>query len=224
MIVLVLAFGIAAVQGLVALVVAVILAIGVVLATGRARQVVARLRAPTALALAILLALALSAGDTTLAQIGPLRLRQEGGAAGVLIAGRLLSILAITLALLAPLSPFRLVAGLRGLGLPLVMADLALLTLRYLDESAAELRRARLARALRGGTSGWRALPDHAMLLVTGLIRAQSRADRVYAAMRLRGHGAGVGPPSPGLRAADLAAIGAAIGAGLMLVMLDRAL
>lgn len=221
---LALAFGIAALQGLASLPVAVGLAAAVVLASGQARAVLHRLRGAALLALAIMVLLAMMAGDTVLAQLGPLRIRLEGLEAGALIALRLLSIVAVTLALLAPLSPFQLVAGLRGLGVPALMADLALLTLRYLDELGAELRRARLARRLRGGRSGWRALPDHALLLATGLIRAQARADRLWSAMRLRGYGTGLAADLAPLRAGDWGAVTAAIIAALALVILDRVL
>lgn len=222
---LVLAFGIAALKGLAVLALVVLLAAGVALASGQTWLVLRRLRGVALLALGFMLVLPLIVGESVLAQIGPLAVRQEGVEAGLLIAVRLLSIVTLTLALLAPLSPFQLVGALRGLGVPALMADLAFLTLRYLDEVAAELRRAQLARRLRGGRgAGWRSLPDHAGTLATGLIRAQARSERVWAAMRLRGYNTGLAMPVAPLRVLDWVGIGAALVAALGIIWLDRVL
>lgn len=221
---LLLAFGIASVQGLAVLPWVIALAVAVVLACGHSRLVLRRMRGPAALALGLALVLPLISGGAVLAQLGPLTLRLEGLQAAALIAGRLLAIVAVTLALLAPLTPFQLVAGLRGLRLPALMSDLALLTLRYLDEVRTDLRRAQLARQLRGGRGGWHALPDHARLLATSLIRAQARSERLWAAMRLRGYGAGLAPPLAPLLARDWAAITGAAILACGVIWLDRGL
>lgn len=221
---LVLAFGVAAVQGLAVLPLVITLAIGVVLVTGAGRFVLRRMRAPFLLAVVLLLVLPLTSGPTVLVQTGPVALRLEGLQAAVLIAGRLLSIVAVTLALLATLSPFDLVAGLRGLRVPALMTDLALLTLRYLDEVTAELRRSALARRLRGGKRGWRGVPDHALGLATSLIRAQARADRLWAAMRLRGYGRAPAVHSEPLQIFERLAITGAVIVALGVIWLDRTL
>lgn len=221
-VVLTLAFGIAAVQGTATLPVVALLAVA--LAWGRAGHVLRRLRGAAVLALALVLVVPFAAGETVLVQIGPVAARLEGVQAGLLMATRLLSIVALTLALLAPLSPFQLVAGLRALGLPALMADLALLTLRYLDETRAEIGRGRVALRLRGGGSGWRALPDQARLLATSLIRAQMRAERLWAAMRLRGYATGLAVPLAALQTRDRVAMAAAAITALGIVMVDRSL
>lgn len=221
---LILAFGIAAIQSLAALPLVMLIAVCVTLASGQAYLVLRRLRGPALLALGVFVVLSLGSGQGVLAQLGPVALRLDGVQAGALIALRLLSIVALTLALLAPLSPFQLVGALRGLGVPALMADLALLTLRYLDEVSSELRRAHLARRLRAGRMGWRALPDHAALLATSLIRAQARAERLWAAMRLRGYDTGLAMPVAPLRALDWLAMSAALAAALAVIWLDRAL
>ncbi|WP_444792329.1 energy-coupling factor transporter transmembrane component T family protein [Roseinatronobacter sp. NSM] len=184
-----------------------------------------RLRGAGVLALAFVVVLPFLAGDQVLWQLGPLRWHLQGLEAGGLMGGRLLAIVVVTLALLSPVAPFRLVAGARALGVPALMADLALLTLRYLDELRAELARARLARRLRGGTGGWRGLPEQGILLASALIRGQRRAERIWAAMRLRGYGAaGTLPVLPPLAGRDICAmVGVAVGS-LALVVLDRAL
>lgn len=221
---LALAFGIAGVKGVAVLPVLAALAVGVALLSGQAGRVVRRLRGAAPLALGVMLIVPLVSGQTVLAQIGPFAWRLEGMQAGAVMAVRLLSIVTLTIALLAPLTPFQLVGALRGLGLPALMADLALLTLRYLEETRAELRRARLAQKLRGGRGGWRALPDHAGLLATGLIRAQARAERLWAAMRLRGYGTGFAMTVVPLRVRDWAAMSGAMSVALGVFWLDRLL
>ncbi|WP_223814251.1 energy-coupling factor transporter transmembrane component T family protein [Roseicitreum antarcticum] len=223
-VVVVLAFGIASVEGLTVMPLIAAIAAGGLLASGQLRHIMARMRGAFALALAFLMVLPLVAGHTPLAQLGPLTLYLEGAQAGALIGGRLLAIVALTLGLLSTLPVFQLVAGLRGLGLPPLMADLALLTLRYLDEVSAQLARARLARRLRGGVRGWRALPDHALLLATGLIRAQARSEALWAAMRLRGYGAGLAARATPLGPRDWAAMLGAGAVAVALVALDRSL
>ena len=179
------------------------------------------LRAPLGLALAFVLGLGLASGTTVLLPLGPLALHAEGVQAGAMIAARMLAIVALVRALLGRLSPQALADGLRGLYLPPVMADMTLLTLRYLDDARAELARAELARRLRGGPVGWRGLPDRAMILAASLIRAQDRAERVWAAMRLRGHGAlrAAAWPSVG----ELGVIGLAMACAAALLALDIA-
>ena len=221
---LTLAFGIAAIHSLAALPLVVGIALAVTLASGQVALVLRRLRGPALLALGVFVLLSLGSGQVILAQLGPVALRSDGMQAGALIALRLVSIVALTLALLAPLSAFQLVGALRGLGVPALMADLALLTLRYLDEVSTELRRAHLARRLRAGRMGWRALPDYAALLATSLIRAQARAERLWAAMRLRGYDTGLAMPVAPFRALDWLAMSAALAAALAVVWLDRVL
>ncbi|MCC5958624.1 MAG: cobalt ECF transporter T component CbiQ [Rhodobacteraceae bacterium] len=189
-----------------------------------ARQVAVRLRAAGVLAFGIVLVLPLMAGTQVLFQLGPLRWHAEGLAAGLLIAARLLAIVTVTLALLAPLPPYQLVAGARALGVPALMADLALLTLRYVDELRAELSRALLARRLRGGKGGGRGLPDYGVILAAVLIRSHRRAENLWAAMRLRGYGAGGAPVLTPFGARDIRGMGLAAATGIALVLADRAL
>ncbi|NBB96960.1 MAG: cobalt ECF transporter T component CbiQ [Alphaproteobacteria bacterium] len=215
---LVLAFAVSAVTSPIMLPLLAMLA-GVALWLGRAPW--RRLRAPLVLAAVFVLGLGLASGTTVLLPLGPLALHAEGVQAGAMIAARMLAIVALVRALLGRLSPQALADGLRGLYLPPVMADMTLLTLRYLDDARAELARAELARRLRGGPVGWRGLPDRAMILAASLIRAQDRAERVWAAMRLRGHGAlrAAAWPSAG----ELGVIGLAMACAAALLALDIA-
>lgn len=218
----VLAFGFAAVRDVALLPLLGLLALALALAAGGLAGLLRRLRGAALLALAFVLVLPAIAGQTVLVQAGPLALHAEGLEAGLLIGGRLLAIVAVTLALLGPVPPLQLAAALRGLGVPGLMADLALLTLRYLDELRAELSRARLARTLRGGRGGWRDLPDTGLMLAAVLIRSQRRAERLWAAMRLRGHGAAIAAPPTAPAWHELAAMALALAVALAVVALDR--
>lgn len=220
---LILAFGFAAVEQIRSLPTVFAVALLLTLAAGQPMRVLRGLRGPLVLAAVCLLIFPLIAGSTVLWQAGPLRLRAEGLETGLLVAGRLLAIVSVTLALLATLPADRLATALRGIGVPALMADLLLLTLRYLDEVRGELLRARLARHLRGGGAGWRDLPGHGTLLAIALIRSQRRAEHIWAAMRLRGHGARPNAPQPPLGARHLAGIGLAAGLAGLMLLVDRA-
>lgn len=219
---LALAFGMAAVRDLRLAPVLVVVVLVVLVLAGPPAGVLRRLRAPAMLAAGIVLALALTLGETELLRAGPVVFRSEGLEAGALIAARLLAIVAVTITLLAPVPPVALAGALRGIGLPGLLADLVLLTLRYLDELRAEIGRAQLARRLRGGGTGWRALPDQGMILAAALIRAEARAERIWAAMRLRGHGAAAASSAMSPGWAGWAAIAAALLAAFALVLIDR--
>ncbi|MCC5973314.1 MAG: cobalt ECF transporter T component CbiQ [Rubellimicrobium sp.] len=220
---LALAFGMAAVRDLRLVPVLAVVVLVVVALAGARGGLLRRLRGPAFLAGGIVLALGLMLGETELARLGPVALRAEGLAAGALIAARLLAIVAVTVTLLAPVPPMALAGALRGIGLPGVMADLVLLTLRYLDELRAEIGRAQLARRLRGGGAGWRALPEQGMILAAALIRAEARAERIWAAMRLRGHGSAEAAPAAPVGWAGRSAVMVALLAALALVLIDRA-
>jgi cobalt/nickel transport system permease protein len=218
---LILAFGFAAVESAATTPLLLALAAALALWGGRPSQVARGMGWAFGLALSFIVALGLTAGQTVLWRAGPVAFRAEGLEAGLLIAGRLVAIVTVTRALLAPIPPHRLTDGLRGLGAPSVIADLMLLTLRYIEELRGQMRRAALARRLRGGGGGWRALPQHGLAIAAALIRGHVRADRVWTAMRLRGHGATTASPRP-LAARDRLAVAAAACAAALVVIADR--
>ncbi len=230
LIALALAFGFASVREVTLLPVLALVAAGVVILTGVGRALLPRLRGAALLALGFVLVLPLVAGETLLWQAGPVAIRAEGLAAGVLIGGRLLAIVTVTLALFHGRDALEIARGLSGLGLPRLMSDLALLTLRYLDELGAELARARLARRLRGGGRGrglralGAALGDHGRIVAAALLRAQARSERVWAAMRLRGHASGLAAGQPALARTDRLAVLGAICLALAIALLDYSL
>lgn len=159
-----------------------------------------RLRYPGYFLLGVVALLPFFSGQTVLWQMGPLALRQEGLAALLLIAGRFLSIITMGFILLGTTPFLTLVSTLRSLGLPPVLADMTLLTYRYLFDLAETLSRMKLAMRLRGfgqARSGDRLplvprFPDLtglSALAGTLLIRSYEQSERVYKAMRLRGYG-----------------------------------
>jgi cobalt/nickel transport system permease protein len=157
-----------------------------------------RLRYPGFFLLGVVLLLPLTSGETVLWRWGWLAVRQEGCLAVVLIAGRFLSIVTISLILFGT-SPFlQTVKAMRSLGLPAVFTDMLLLSYRYLYETAEQLGQMQQAMRLRGFNrrrSPRSLLPDSRTLRVlstlagTLLIRSYEQSERVYQAMRLRGYG-----------------------------------
>ncbi len=159
---------------------------------------VQRLRYPGLFLVGLVLLLPFLSGQMILWRWGPLTLRQEGCLAALLISCRFLTIFTLGLILLATTPFLTLVKALRSLGLPRTLADMTLLSYRYLDEIADNLAAMRLAMQLRGFGQqrgwNWRHLSRLAALTGTLLIRSYEQSEQVYRAMRLRGYG--YEPPS----------------------------
>ena len=158
-----------------------------------------RLSYPGLFILALVVLLPLTVGDTVLGQWGWLTLRQEGLMATLLIVGRFLSILTLGFILLGTTPFLTLLHAMRSLGLPTILADMTLLSYRYLFEIAAMLATMQQAMRLRGfgqKRQRWlrvnrQTMEQLAMLAGNLLIRSYEQSDRVYKAMRLRGYGYG---------------------------------
>ncbi|MEL6937806.1 MAG: cobalt ECF transporter T component CbiQ [Cyanobacteria bacterium J06598_1] len=155
-----------------------------------------RLRYPGLFILAVVLVLPFGSGDTVLAQWGPLALRQEGLMAMLLVVSRFISILTLGFVLLGSTPFLTLLRTMRSLGLPTILADMTLLTYRYLFETADMLATMQKSMHLRGfgHRKRWfrlegRTLMQFSGLLGTLLIRSYERSERVYKAMQLRGYG-----------------------------------
>lgn len=197
---LLLAFACAAVDRL-ALVPAMLgLALAVAWAAGMPGPALARtLRLPGAVVLALVVLLPLAGGQTVLVRLGPLALHSEGLAAAGLIGGRALAIVILALALLGQVPTGQLFAGLRALGVPALMVDIAVMMQRYLVELRRDLAAMQLAMRLRG--QPWRLRLDTlrgvGWTLAALLLRSHERAERIWTAMRLRGHGVAVPAPLP---------------------------
>lgn len=151
-----------------------------------------RLRYPGFFLLALVLLLPFSVGSTVLVQIGFIALRQEGLQALVLIATRFICILTIGLVLFGT-APFAThVKAARSLGLPAILADMTLLSYRYIEqlgEDLATMQRAMRLRGFRANRLSRRNLKVLASLAGTLLVRSYEQSEQIYKAMILRGYG-----------------------------------
>ncbi|NDJ75977.1 MAG: cobalt ECF transporter T component CbiQ [Chloroflexi bacterium] len=157
------------------------------------RFLVTRLRYPGYFMLVMAVILPFFAGQTVIARMGPLELHQEGLQQLALIVARFGCILTVGLVLFGT-APFAdTVQAMRRLGLPDILADMTLLSFRYLFEIADRLHRMEIAMRLRGfrvGRLSASGLTTLAALAGSLLIRSFEQSERVYYAMKLRGYGA----------------------------------
>ncbi len=151
-----------------------------------------RLRYPSFFLLVVVLVLPFVSGQTILMSLGPLDLRQEGLLSVLLIAIRFLSILTIGLVLFGTAPFLNTIKAMRALGLPAIMADMVLLSFRYLHEIGSDLRKMQIAAKLRGfhhQRFSLRSLSVPAWLSGSILVHSYERSEWVYKAMLLRGYG-----------------------------------
>lgn len=152
-----------------------------------------RLEVPGYFILAIVVLLPFLSGQTLVAEFGPVQIFREGISAAVLIAVRFYAIMTLALTLFGTDTFLRSVKAMRALRFPAVMADMVLLTYRYIFEVGAYFGRTRTAARLRGFQSNRLsryAISTQASLLGHMLVRSYEQSDRVYKAMILRGYGA----------------------------------
>lgn len=195
--VVVLAFSYSALHDPLALSLMLAFTLGVVCASGINLAALARrLRVPGLVVAGLVVVLPMTSGDTVLAALGPVTLRAEGVAAAGGIALRFLCIFTLIVVFLGTLPVPQLIGGLHGLGLPAPLVDMALLTLRHLEDLRADLARIQVAMRLRGAPAGgmtWirgGGLRATGWMLASMLLRSHARSERIYHAMILRGHGA----------------------------------
>lgn len=151
-----------------------------------------RLRYPSILIFMFVAMLTFFAGGTDLYVLGPLRVREEGLRAAALLASRFYSILTLTIACFSVTTLLGNIRAMRGLGMPYILVDIALLMARYLEVLAADIERMSIAMRLRGYKSKkWslETVKTSAWLAGSMLVRSYDRAEGVYKAMRLRGYG-----------------------------------
>ncbi len=221
----VLAFAFSALHAPAALVAMLLLTLALARAFGLTAAALARaLRWPALVVGALVLMLPFAAGATDLVRFGPLTLRAEGLVAAVTIALRFLCIFALIAALIGPVPVARLIAALRSLGLPALMADMAILTLRHAEDLQRDFMRMRLSMRLRTANTRQPPLQSTGWALASLILRSHARSDRVWHAMRLRGHGAdSAAPPTPFVRGAwDWVALSGMALAAVALLLLDR--
>lgn len=151
-----------------------------------------RLRYPGFFLAAIAILLPFSVGNTIVWQLGFLALRQEGLQALTLIVTRFLCILTVSLILFGTAPLLTSIKAMRGLGLPAVLADMTLLSYRYIEQFGEDLRRMQTAMRLRGfrvNKLSRRNLIVLASLIGSLLVRSYDQSQQVYQAMILRGYG-----------------------------------
>ncbi len=122
-------------------------------------------------------------------RFGPLRFSPYGAQVGLLLVGRALTVVVVTLTLLATTPPDALLKAARRLGVPGVVVQVAMMTYRYLFVLSEELGRLRVAVRARGfrNRSSRHAYATAGRVAGALLVRSHERADRVYQAMRCRG-------------------------------------
>ena len=152
-----------------------------------------RLRWPGRLLFLLALVLPFVGGGGEWLRLGPIAVYEDGVLALLQIATRAISILTVGLVLFGT-TPFpTLIAAARSLGLPAILADMVLLTYRYLFDLGSTLDTMQTALRLRGLriTRLKRSqIPVVAGLIGSLLVRSYDQSERIYSAMRLRGYGA----------------------------------
>ena len=101
-------------------------------------------------------------------------------------------ILSISIVLFGSAPFLTSIKAIRALGLPQILADMTLLSYRYIFETGNDLRQMQVAMRLRGfQLKGYdrRSLSRVAAMAGTLLIRSYEQSERVYHAMTLRGYG-----------------------------------
>jgi cobalt/nickel transport system permease protein len=151
-----------------------------------------RLRYPGFFILIMAILLPLFSGSTVILRLGPLALRQEGCLDLLLLLVKFFSILTLSLALFATAPFLTTIKAIRALGLSPLLADMTLLSYRYLFEIGDDLGRMQTAMGLRGFHAqrlDRRTLNTLASLAGSMLVRSYERSERIYQAMVLRGYG-----------------------------------
>ncbi len=184
-----------------------------------------RLRYPSLIILCLVLLLPMISGFTPLVEWWGLTVTTEGLQAALLILTRFFCILTIA-AIFLGTTPLQVnIRAIQSLGLPYIMADMALLMVRYVDVLTTDLRRMRLSMRLRGHAEksfSWKNLRTMAWLTGSLILRSYERSQSVYKAMRLRGYGhVGTRPDDFKATPTDIAGLCVVSAAVVMLVLLE---
>ncbi|MGB3509468.1 MAG: cobalt ECF transporter T component CbiQ [Microcoleaceae cyanobacterium] len=153
---------------------------------------ITRLRYPGFFLLGMIFSLPFISGKTIIWQLGFLTIRQEGCLAVILIVSRFFAIMTTGLILFGTSSFLSTVKGMRQLGISPIIADMLLLSYRYIFELSHQLNMTLKATKLRGFQRSkitWRNLSVYAALTGSLLVRSYQQAEQVYKAMLLRGYG-----------------------------------
>ncbi len=151
---------------------------------------VSRLKVPGFFLLVMALVIPFFSGTTVLLSLGPVSLKQEGCIQMLLIAAKFFCIITVLAVLFASTPISAMVAAMRSLGLPLLLADMLMFTYRYIFQLTDDFRRARTAARLRGvRVKSMSSIRSVSYIVGSLLVRSQAQAERVFRAMTLRGYG-----------------------------------
>ena len=156
------------------------------------RFILRRLRFPSFIILALVITLPFLSGENALIRLGPIAVWQEGLLAALMIATRFVCIMTVGIIMLGTTPLLTNIKALRALRLPPIMADMALLTFRYLNELGQDLNRMLTSMRLRGFRErqfSFSGLRTFAWLSGSLLVHSYERSDWIYRAMILRGYG-----------------------------------
>lgn len=151
-----------------------------------------RLKIPGLILFGIVASLPFLSGETVIGQFGPISVKQEGLLTAVVIAVRFVCIITISLLIFSTGTLVNTLKGLIGLRLPPILADMVLLTYRYIFDLSDTFRTTQTSVRLRGfqnnKLSGGK-LQTLAALMGNLIVRSYEQSERVYKAMILRGYG-----------------------------------
>jgi len=153
---------------------------------------ITRLRYPGIFLLSVAILLPLFSGSTIIAQLGPLTLRLEGILTLILVVTKFICILTTGLVLFGSAPFLTTIKAMRGLRLPPILADMMLLTYRYIFEIGYDLKIMEIAMRLRNFRAhrlSTRTLNMLASVSGSLFVRSYEQSERVYKAMILRGYG-----------------------------------
>lgn len=169
----------------------VMVALGLYAISGlRAGRLLKTLRIPLALAAVMGLFTALFTGTDTLFVLGPAVFRREGFEMALVILARVTGVMTVGAVMVGTTPLAGLSSAMRRLRVPPLLADMGILTGRYIMVIGEDHRLMSTARKLRGYRPGLVpalrvAVPAAAALLVRGF----KRSENVFNAMRMRGYG-----------------------------------
>jgi cobalt/nickel transport system permease protein len=185
-----------------------------------------RLRYPSLFLLVVVILLPFLSGDTILASVGHIDIRQEGSQAALMVATRFISILTVGFVLFGTAPFITTMKAMRAIGTPALLTDMALLAFRYIYEIGDYLHRMRVSMKLRGFRDrrlGFQSLGVFAWLGGSILVRSYEHSDWVYKAMILRGYGQPTATTKCEFRArpADIIALGLTLAVAVGFIVSD---
>ncbi len=151
-----------------------------------------RLEFPGFFILFLVIFLPFVSGDTILLSFGPFDIRQEGIEQAAVVAVRFFCILTLAIVLFGTDSFINTIKALRALRFPDILADMVLLTYRYLFEMTTYFQTMRTAARMRGFRAEFSLASMNTLTSLLGhmIVRSYEQSERVYKAMVLRGYGA----------------------------------